>query len=97
MVDQQTKLSEIHCRKRLHAKQLIERYFYQLTKGCGFSNCKNKNCASNSELEALTPNQAAARAIKLFSEDTALCISITSKTESHSELAQIFGCDDKCR
>lgn len=57
----------------MHAKKLIERYFHQLTIGCGQSHCPNKNCASNDEFEALTPNQAAARAIKLFSEDADIC------------------------
>lgn len=59
--------------KRAHAKQLIERYFYQLSTGCGSPQCANKNCASSGQFEALTPNQAAARAIQLFSEDAKLC------------------------
>lgn len=59
--------------KRAHAKQLIEKYFYQLSDGCGNPNCTNRNCASSGEVEALTPNQAAARAIRLFSEEAPLC------------------------
>lgn len=59
--------------KRTHAKQLIERYFYQLSDGCGSANCTNQNCASSGAVKSLTPNQAAARAIQLFSEDAQLC------------------------
>lgn len=59
--------------KRAHAKQLIEKYFYRLTDGCGDSNCTNRNCVSSGAVESLTPNQAAARAIQLFSEEAPLC------------------------
>lgn len=59
--------------KRAAAKKLIERYFYQLLEGCGNTNCKNKNCASSGEVCKLTPDQAAARALQLYSEDAKLC------------------------
>lgn len=36
--------------KRAAAKQLIERYFYQLLDGCGNANCDNQNCASSGEV-----------------------------------------------
>lgn len=36
--------------KRSYAKQLIERYFYQLLDGCGNPNCDNKDCASSGEV-----------------------------------------------
>lgn len=65
--------------KRAAAKKLIERYFYQLLDGCGNPNCNNKYCASSGEVEKLTPNQAAARAIQLFSQDAKLCDSQPSK------------------
>lgn len=39
--------------KRAAAKQLIERYFYQLLDGCGNPNCDNKYCASSGEVFAL--------------------------------------------
>lgn len=87
-------------KKQLQAKQLIERYFHQLTVGCGFSDCKTENCASNTEFKALTPNQAAARAIKLFSEDAAFCKNIPNKTESDSKPdadSQMLEVDDKPR
>lgn len=50
--------------KRAAAKKLIERYFYQLTDGCGNPDCDNKYCASSGEvskerilpIKSLTPN-----------------------------------------
>lgn len=36
--------------KRAAAKKLIERYFYQLTDGCGNPSCDNKFCASSGEV-----------------------------------------------
>ncbi|CAH0558670.1 unnamed protein product [Brassicogethes aeneus] len=59
--------------KRAAAKKLIERYFYQLTDGCGNPSCNNKCCASSGNVSTLTPNEAAAQAIQLFSEDATLC------------------------
>ncbi|XP_045483720.1 ubiquitin-protein ligase E3A isoform X1 [Harmonia axyridis] len=59
--------------KRAAAKKLIERYFYQLTDGCGNPHCDNKYCASSGDLKPLTPDEAAAQAIQLFSQDARLC------------------------
>lgn len=36
--------------KRAVAKKLIERYFYQLTDGCGNPDCDNQNCASSGKV-----------------------------------------------
>lgn len=36
--------------KRAAARQLIERYFYQLLDGCGNPNCDNQYCASSGEV-----------------------------------------------
>lgn len=36
--------------KRTAVKKLIERYFYQLTDGCGNPNCDNKFCASSGQV-----------------------------------------------
>lgn len=36
--------------KRATAKSLIERYFYQLTDGCGNPTCDNKHCASSGQV-----------------------------------------------
>ncbi|CAK1551648.1 unnamed protein product [Leptosia nina] len=65
--------------KRAAAKQLIERYFYQLVDGCGNPNCDNKYCASSGEARNLTPNEAAAEAIKLFYKEARLCDSLPNK------------------
>lgn len=59
--------------KRAIAKKLIERYFYQLSDGCGNPKCGNKNCASSGGVETLSPNQAAARAIQLYTQEAELC------------------------
>ncbi|XP_034937131.1 ubiquitin-protein ligase E3A [Chelonus insularis] len=59
--------------KRAAAKKLIERYFYQLTDGCGNPQCDNQYCASSGKVTNLTPNQAAAQAIQLFSQEARLC------------------------
>ncbi|XP_020293202.1 ubiquitin-protein ligase E3A isoform X1 [Pseudomyrmex gracilis] len=59
--------------KRAAAKKLIERYFYQLTDGCGNPYCDNQYCASSGKVTNLTPNQAAAQAIQLFSQEARLC------------------------
>ncbi|KOB73457.1 Ubiquitin-protein ligase E3A [Operophtera brumata] len=65
--------------KRAAAKQLIERYFYQLLDGCGNSNCDNQNCASSGEARNLSPNEAAAEAIKLFYKEARLCDRLPNK------------------
>ncbi|KAJ2950776.1 hypothetical protein O0L34_g9041 [Tuta absoluta] len=65
--------------KRAAAKQLIERYFYQLVDGCGNPNCDNQYCASSGEARNLTPNEAAAEAIKLFYKEARLCDSLPNK------------------
>lgn len=85
-VDRQSgAVNDIDDMKRAHAKQLIERYFYQLSSGCGNSSCSNKNCASSGQFEKLTPNEAAARAIQLFSEDAKFCDFPANKTARISD------------
>ncbi|KAJ0179215.1 hypothetical protein K1T71_004927 [Dendrolimus kikuchii] len=65
--------------KRTAARQLIERYFYQLLDGCGKPNCDNQYCASSGEARNLSPNEAAAEAIKLFYKEARLCDTLPSK------------------
>ncbi|CAH0717338.1 unnamed protein product, partial [Brenthis ino] len=65
--------------KRAAARQLIERYFYQLLDGCGNPNCDNQYCASSGEARNLTPNEAAAEAIKLFYKEARLCDTLPNK------------------
>lgn len=36
--------------KRAAARKLIERYFYQLTDGCGNATCENEHCASSGKV-----------------------------------------------
>lgn len=59
--------------KRSAVKELIERYFYQLQRGCGNPKCSNQNCASSGQVAPMNPNEIAARAIQLFSQDAKLC------------------------
>lgn len=59
--------------KRAAAKLLIERYYYQLTDGCGNPKCTNEVCASSGKIKGLSPNDAAAQAIQLFMKRAQLC------------------------
>ena len=75
-------------RKRAAAKQLIERYYYQLTDGCGQPHCDNVHCASSHIFthSTLTPNQAAIAAIQLVKDKAKLCDpSKPSKVAKNSE------------
>ncbi|XP_007571400.1 ubiquitin-protein ligase E3A-like [Poecilia formosa] len=58
---------------RATAKRLIERYFRQLTEGCGNSSCTNEFCASCSTCQPLGNNAAAAKALELFKVNAKLC------------------------
>lgn len=58
---------------RSAAKQLIERYFRQLTDGCGNGNCTNQYCASSNNFEPLDQNAAAVKALELFKNNAKLC------------------------
>lgn len=42
--------SDCDTMKRAAARRLIERYFYQLTDGCGNPACDNEHCASSGEV-----------------------------------------------
>lgn len=61
-------------RKRIAARKLIERYYFQLTDGCGNQSCRNENCASCQRAPKLDPDEAAARAIQLFKSKAKLCV-----------------------
>jgi len=58
--------------KRSLVRGLIERYYRQLTEGCGRQSCDNAACAS-SGLSKLAPNEAAARSIQCLSSKAKLC------------------------
>ena len=58
-------LTDSEERRKAAAGQLIEKYYYQLTQGCGKKNCDNPHCASSAQSPPhLSPNEAAARAIQ---------------------------------
>ncbi|XP_029939641.1 ubiquitin-protein ligase E3A isoform X1 [Salarias fasciatus] len=58
---------------RATAKLLIERYFRQLTQGCGNGSCTNEFCASCHDFQPLDNNLAAAKAFELFKVNAKLC------------------------
>lgn len=62
-------------RKRAAAKQLIEAYYFQLTDGCGNSDCSNDSCASSPgfTFKDRDKNKLAVEAIDLFKKKAKLC------------------------
>ncbi|XP_077462789.1 ubiquitin-protein ligase E3A [Stigmatopora argus] len=58
---------------RSAAKNLIERYFRQLTDGCGNDDCENEFCASCRRFRPLDKNAAAVRALELCKSNAKLC------------------------
>jgi ubiquitin-protein ligase E3 A len=71
--------------KHTQARKQIEKYFFQLTNGCGRSDCKNNFCASSGLVEKLTGNQAAIKSLQLYVEQAKLC-EITSPSSSLSSV-----------
>ncbi|XP_034737614.1 ubiquitin-protein ligase E3A [Etheostoma cragini] len=69
---------------RATAKHLIERYFRQLTDGCGNGDCSNEFCASCRDFQPLDNNSAAAKALELFKINAKLCNPHPSKKDSDS-------------
>jgi hypothetical protein len=63
----------IAVKRKRAIKEAIEKYFFQLTEGCGKQNCSNANCASNPNFTKLNHNQAAAAAIQLAKKRAELC------------------------
>uniref|UniRef100_UPI0037E7B7A4 ubiquitin-protein ligase E3A n=1 Tax=Semicossyphus pulcher TaxID=241346 RepID=UPI0037E7B7A4 len=66
---------------RAAAKHLIERYFRQLTEGCGNGACTNEFCASCGDFQPLDNNSAAAKALELFKINAKLCNPHPSKRD----------------
>ena len=62
-------VSDSEEKRKAAAGELIRKYYYQLTVGCGKTNCDNPNCASSGP-SSLSPNDAAAQAI--------LCVKVRS-------------------
>ncbi|XP_051882395.1 ubiquitin-protein ligase E3A [Pristis pectinata] len=59
--------------KRAAAKHLIERYYHQLTEGCGNEACTNEFCASCPSFHRMDNNAAAIKALELFKINAKLC------------------------
>ncbi|XP_061593598.1 ubiquitin-protein ligase E3A-like [Cololabis saira] len=82
---------------KVTAKKLIERYFQQLTEGCGNSNCTNEVCASCQDFQPLDSNSAAAKALELFKVNAKLCDyypSIKSSTDRNSQMGKKMSAED---
>ncbi|XP_024909902.1 ubiquitin-protein ligase E3A-like [Cynoglossus semilaevis] len=78
---------------RTTAKLLIERYFRQLTEGCGYGNCTNKFCASCHDFRPLDSNSAAAKALELFKINAKLCPHPPKKESDTSEAENMSDMD----
>lgn len=77
---------EAHRLKQHQAKKLIEKYFHQITAGCGSNDCKNEFCQSSGLLErSLTPNQAAVKAIQLYVEEAKLCYNLDENAANNQQ------------
>ncbi|TNN32105.1 Ubiquitin-protein ligase E3A [Liparis tanakae] len=59
--------------KRAAAKHLIERYYHQLTEGCGNGSCSNPRCASSAGCTRMDNNAAAVKALDLYKVNAQLC------------------------
>ncbi|CAF0831634.1 unnamed protein product [Brachionus calyciflorus] len=68
--------------RKKKAKEIIEKFFRQLTQGCGRENCTNSNCASNPNFQRVSINQAAALAIQLAQKKATLCESMESNSKN---------------
>lgn len=64
------------------AAQLIEKYYFQLTNGCGNPHCDNPHCAS--KVGPLSSNEAAGKALQLFAARARLCSETGAKVTSDS-------------
>ncbi|CAG0922014.1 unnamed protein product [Notodromas monacha] len=60
--------------------ELIQKFYHQLTKGCGRSSCDNPDCFSAGRMSPLTPDQAAVRAVDLLRNHARLCSSSPHKS-----------------
>lgn len=52
--------------------KLIQKYFQQLTSGCGRPNCTNKECVSGGRI-ALSNNEAGALALHFLLQNAQIC------------------------
>ncbi|XP_076159673.1 ubiquitin-protein ligase E3A-like isoform X2 [Alosa pseudoharengus] len=70
--------------KRAAAKHLIERYYHQLTEGCGNESCSNDCCASSPSFHRMDNNAAAVKALELYKVNSKLCDPHPSKKGTSS-------------
>lgn len=67
------------------AAQLIEKYYFQLTDGCGNPQCDNPNCASSGKVGNLSSNEAAGKALQLCAARARLCEAVGAKVPRSSQ------------
>ena len=79
---------------REEAKELIQLYYKQVTKGCGQEDCENDVCASNKRFKRQMSNEeAAAKALSLFKKQSKLCVFEKKETPPTSSVS--VGEDDE--
>jgi len=78
-------------KRKLAAQKLIERYYYQLTVGCGDTSCDNPDCKSSGNIKTnLQPNEAAARALGCLKVHAKLCSQPAQEEEQMDTMENIF-------
>lgn len=77
--------------KRAAAKHLIERYYHQLTEGCGNESCSNSWCASSVGFSRMDNNAAAVKALELYKVNAKLCDPHPSKKGTASTYLESSG------
>ncbi|XP_077370571.1 ubiquitin-protein ligase E3A isoform X1 [Festucalex cinctus] len=80
--------------KRAAAKHLIERYYHQLTEGCGNESCSNSWCASSSGFCRMDNNAAAVKALELYKVNAKLCDPHPSKKGTASVYLENSPCSN---
>ncbi|XP_072303900.1 ubiquitin-protein ligase E3A isoform X1 [Eucyclogobius newberryi] len=80
--------------KRAAAKHLIERYYHQLTEGCGNESCSNSWCASSLGFSRMDNNAAAVKALELYKVNAKLCDPHPSKKGTASAYLETHGNQD---
>ncbi|XP_077461342.1 ubiquitin-protein ligase E3A-like [Stigmatopora argus] len=80
--------------KRAAAKHLIERYYHQLTEGCGNESCSNSWCASSSGFRRMDNNAAAVKALELYKVNAKLCDPHPSKKGTASVYLENSPCSN---
>ncbi|XP_047432490.1 ubiquitin-protein ligase E3A isoform X2 [Mugil cephalus] len=82
--------------KRAAAKHLIERYYHQLTEGCGNESCSNSWCASSVGFNRMDNNAAAVKALELYKVNAKLCDPHPSKKGTASAYLESTHSNSAC-